>query len=78
MGSDELSEWVAFEQEYGLPDVYFAVAQLSKAVLAPWAREPVRSEDFVPYFAPPRRKQTVAEMKARFAGFGVPQTGGRV
>jgi hypothetical protein len=43
---------LAFDREYGLPDAYFVVAQLARAVLAPWAKEPAKAEDFVPYFAP--------------------------
>lgn len=63
---------LAFDREYGLPDGYFVVAQLARAILAPWAKEPVKAEDFVPYFAPdqgPRCKQTVADHKANFARF---------
>ena len=70
MGSDELSEWQAYESLYGLPDIYFAVGQICAAVAAPHTpkgRTPATPMDFVPYFESLRPKQTVSDMKTRFA-----------
>lgn len=62
---------LAFDEEYGIPDNYFAVCQLARATLSPWSKDPIEAEAFVPYFAPPRarRKQTTADHKAAFARF---------
>lgn len=69
MSSAELSEWVAFDEEYGLPDAYFLALTLGIATLRPWTDRPIRPQDIVPYFAPPRKQQTVADHKRLFSGF---------
>lgn len=66
---------LAFDREYGLPDAYFTVAQLARACLAPYAKGPIEAGDFVPYFAPPRVKQSVADHKSHFARFARPPKG---
>jgi hypothetical protein len=66
MSSSELAEWIAFDREYGLPDAFFAVAQLTAAVLAPYAKKTPEPGDFVPFFREPKKPQTVADHKAMF------------
>jgi hypothetical protein len=67
LDSVELSEWLAFDCEYGLPDAYFATAQLGKAVMAPWAKSPPAASDFVPFFEPQApARQSTAQHKAFF------------
>jgi hypothetical protein len=70
MDSAELSEWLAFDNEFSLPD-HYTTAGLLSAVIAgtvPGAKR-VSPADFLPYFkagaAGPKRRQTPAEMKAR-------------
>lgn len=63
LGSDEISEWMAFDAEYGLPDEYFAVAQTCTLMNNLWSKKAAEAGDFVPYFRRARR-QTVAEAKA--------------
>lgn len=60
MSSAELTEWVAFDREYTLPDAYFVAGQIC-ATLA--GRSPA---DYVPFFKPPKstRPQTAAEQQA--------------
>jgi hypothetical protein len=68
VSSSELTEWLAFEAEYDLPDIYFLVAQLSRGLAsASWAGGGSRVADWVPYFAPPRKRQTTADHKAFFS-----------
>lgn len=55
---NELAEWQAFDKAYGLPDIYFATAQIARAAVAPWSKEAPKAEDWVPYFARASRKQT--------------------
>lgn len=71
MSSEELTRWVAFDNVYGFPDIYFAVAQICSAVLRPWRKKPADPGEFVPFFAPqrPKRKQTVADHMAFFLPF---------
>lgn len=75
--SEELSEWLAFDCEYGLPDAYFQTAQLGRAALAPWANKAPDAGDFVPFFAPQRRVQSVSEHKAHFAALAAAATARR-
>ena len=50
LAADELAELLAYDRLYGLPDVYFATAQICAAALAPYAKRPSKPGDFVPFF----------------------------
>lgn len=76
MSSEEVTRWIAFDNLYGFPDVYFAVAQICSAVSRPFSKKPPKPSEFVPFFAPQRgrTKQTVADHKAFFLPFLKPPT----
>jgi hypothetical protein len=61
--SPEISEWIAFDNIYGFPDIYCLIAQLARAVNAPYGKESLKLGDLVPFFKPDvkRRKQTPAD-----------------
>jgi hypothetical protein len=65
MDSAELSEWLAFDRAYTLPDDYFLAGVLGPAVTAPYAKgEPPGPGDFVPFFRPPSREQSWEDQRA--------------
>ena len=69
MTSAEFAEWLAFEQEYGLPDAYLVTAQVCTTVARSMSGAKVGPADFVPYFQPQQTAQTGEEMAAKFRAF---------
>lgn len=63
ISSAEFAEWLAYEQEYGLPDQYFAVARICSVVEGLVTR-PRAAQAYVPYFKEPPRLQSPAETRS--------------
>ena len=73
MDSAELSEWLAFEQAYGIPDAYFITAQVCTTVARIMGAK-VDGGDFVPYFRKDaRRRMSGDEMFSLFKAFAARQ-----
>jgi hypothetical protein len=71
--SEELTDWLAYEREYGLGDGFFVAGVLAPVLAAQFAKKPLTAADFVPYFAPPRepepaKRLTTDQMLGRFRG----------
>ena len=73
--SAELSDWLAYEQVYGLPDAYFIAGTLAPLLAVPPKGERLTAADFVPYFDAVRRQarardrpQTGREMRDAMLG----------
>jgi hypothetical protein len=68
MDSSEFADWLAFEQEFGLPDAYFVVARLAAVIEGAMTGKARSAADYVPYFRPHSPAhwplQTVAEQRA--------------
>lgn len=65
---------LAYDRLYGLPDVYFATAQICAAALAPYAKRPSKPGDFVPYFKEDRPVvQSSEAIRSIFAGIAKTQ-----
>jgi hypothetical protein len=62
MDSAELSEWIAFDNVYGIPDGYFVAGQVC-ALMEALVTGKGHPADHVPYFRPTGRKRSGAEMK---------------
>lgn len=69
MDSAELSEWLAFNSEYNLPDGFFVAATTSMAVARSIGGSKVEAGDFAPIFRVPAREQTAEEAIARLRAF---------
>lgn len=54
MSSNELSEWMAFDRIYPLPDPYRVGGILASTMVNLWSKEKVSEEDFIPRRKPPR------------------------
>jgi hypothetical protein len=69
MSSAELSEWLAFESIYGIPDVYFQTAAICSTLDSVWREHPRKIHEVIPYFTPAEGAdpigQSPAEMFAR-------------
>jgi hypothetical protein len=70
--SAELTEWLAFEQEYGLPDAFFAAGVVAPASANAFGGK-TRASDFIPYYAAEasdrkraKGRMSSAEMLANF------------
>ena len=61
--SRELSEWLAFDSAYGLPDIYFLTGQLCTTIARVFGGK-CRPEDFVPFFRRAPREQSATEQNA--------------
>lgn len=68
MDSAELSEWLAFDNLYNLPDEFFLAEVLSQ-VVARVSGNRTRPGDFVPYFRPEVVVQSTDSMLAQFVGW---------
>ena len=64
MSSAEFGEWLAYEKVYGIPDLFFAVARISRALDVAMIGKSRPAEEYVPYFWTPPRPQTVAEQRS--------------
>jgi hypothetical protein len=61
MDSNELSEWLAYDNIYGLPDAYFVAGQVCATLVSVMTGKESNPADFVPFFRPQRRKQGVKD-----------------
>jgi hypothetical protein len=67
--SAELSEWLAFDAEYTIPDAHFSAATISLAVTRSMTGSRVEAGDFAPIYKAPPRIQTAAEAIAALRSF---------
>jgi hypothetical protein len=69
--SAELSEWLAYEQAYGLPDGYFVTGQTCAVAAAAAGAKRPNPADFVPYFRDQKRliRQSTDQMLSMFGGW---------
>lgn len=74
MSSTELSEWLAFESAYGLPDVYFQTAILASTLECLWSEKPRKPSDVIPFFRDDAVGQSPAEMLGRLQAIAARQT----
>lgn len=64
MSSGELAGWLAFDAEYGIGDHYFTTAAVCRTLAGSLGGKDTTGADYVPFFRPPARPQTVAEQRA--------------
>lgn len=73
--SAELSEWLAFDNSFGIPDGYTVAGVVAPAIANAYGAKPALSAaDFIPYFDAQRkaskrvRRMTGGEMRDAFRG----------
>jgi hypothetical protein len=80
MSSREFSEWIAFDNEFNLPDMFYMVAVIAPMIKAA-AGKSSRAEEFVPYYKQPWKvnpeiyqsaEEGLAIMRSRFPSGAVP------
>jgi len=75
MSSAELSEWIAFDRLYGLPDSYFVAGTICAALDSLMAEKPRPVSAFVPYFgADGPAEQSGAEILGRLKAIAARQS----
>jgi hypothetical protein len=65
MSSAELAEWIAFDQLYGFPDLYFQTALICSTLEGLWSEKPRKIDQIVPYFGAGKPPMSGDDMAAR-------------
>lgn len=70
MDSAEISEWLAFDRAYNLPDAHYLAATIGQAIFRSWSGKAPALEYFAPILKGPDddREQTPEEAMALFRG----------
>jgi hypothetical protein len=74
LSSEALSEWIAFDNLYGLPDVYFMTGMICSLLANVFGSKGTKATpaDFIPYFRE-KPRQTTADHRAVFQALADPK-----
>jgi hypothetical protein len=67
MTAHEVSEWMAVEQAYGLPDAYSSMGMLCAAIHNAFSKNPLTPADFCPILGAEPAQQSTADHARTFA-----------
>lgn len=69
--SNDLSELLAFDRLYTLPDEHYTASTVSLTVAKSMGSSKLKLEDFAPIYKAPKRRPTAEEVLAIFRGMQV-------
>jgi hypothetical protein len=66
LSSAEMAEWIAFDNLYGFPDLYYQTAMICSTLEGIWSEKPRPVEKIVPYFGAGQPGSSDDDLAARF------------